>query len=139
MERNLGRVCVKRHADEDFKLHEGPGELSALTKARMAVMLSDELGLSRSEAKDIIESFFEQLSETLIAGEAVRLSGFGKFALRDKRQRPGRNPRTGEPVPVAARRVVTFRASQKLRDRVNRTRIAALGAAVDADASETAN
>lgn len=81
-------------------------------------MLCDELGVARREAKDIVESFFEEISASLAQGEAVRLSGFGNFETRDKSSRPGRNPRTGEDVPITARRVVTFRASQKLREHV---------------------
>ena len=88
---------------------------AAVTKDRLAAALCDELGFSRREAKETVESFFESISATLAAGERVKLSGFGSFDLRDKAQRPGRNPRTGESVPVLARRVVTFRASQNLR------------------------
>lgn len=83
-------------------------------------MLCDELGVSRREAKDIVESFFEEISASLAQGEAVKLSGFGNFETRDKPSRPGRNPRTGEDVPIAARRVVAFRASQKLREQVDK-------------------
>ena len=88
---------------------------AALTKDHLATALCDELGFSRREAKDTVESFFESISATLARGERVKLSGFGSFGLRDKGERPGRNPRTGEAVPVLARRVVTFRASQSLR------------------------
>ena len=87
----------------------------------MAEMLCDELGFSRREAKETVESFFEAISATLGDGEMVKLSGFGNFQLRDKGQRPGRNPRTGESVPVLKRRVVTFRPSQKLRGHVATT------------------
>ena len=85
----------------------------------MVEMLCDELGFQRREAKDIVESFFEEISACLVRGEAVKLSGFGNFEPRDKPSRPGRNPRTGEDVPIAARRVVTFHASQKLRAHVD--------------------
>lgn len=85
----------------------------------MAEALCDELGFSRREAKDIVESFFEEISVCLTRGEAVKLSGFGNFEPRDKPPRPGRNPRTGEDVPIKARRVVTFRASKKLRTHVD--------------------
>ena len=81
----------------------------------MVEMLCDELGFHRREAKDIVESFFEEISVCLARGEPVKLSGFGNFELRDKPPRPGRNPRTGEDVRITARRVVTFRASRKLR------------------------
>ena len=90
----------------------------ALTKADMAEYLAAELGLNKREAKDIVEGFFIEISNALARGEAVRLSGFGNFELRDKRERPGRNPKTGEEIPISARRVVTFHAGQKLKARV---------------------
>lgn len=90
----------------------------ALTKADMAERLYEELGLNKREAKEIVEAFFEELRNSLESGEQVKLSGFGNFELRDKNQRPGRNPKTGEEVPISARRVVTFKPGQKLRGRV---------------------
>ncbi len=90
----------------------------ALTKADMAESLFNELGLHRTEARELVDSYFEELIASLAVGENVRLSGFGNFHLRDKSERPGRNPKTGENVLIAARRVVTFRAGQKLQDRV---------------------
>jgi integration host factor subunit alpha len=90
----------------------------ALTKADLAEKLYEELGLSKREARDIVESFFEELRTALEAGESVKLSGFGKFDLREKKQRPGRNPKTGIEIPITARRVVTFKPGQKLRTRV---------------------
>jgi len=87
----------------------------ALTKADFAEQLFDELGLKKREGKDIVELFFEDIKRTLEQGEPVKISGFGNFALRDKVGRPGRNPKTGEEIPITARRVVTFRASQKLK------------------------
>ncbi|OBS10993.1 integration host factor subunit alpha [Acidihalobacter prosperus] len=90
----------------------------ALTKADMAERLFEELGLNKREAKDFVEMFFRELSQALERGEEVKLSGFGNFSLRDKRQRPGRNPKTGEEIPITARRVVTFRPGQKLKARV---------------------
>ena len=90
----------------------------ALTKAEMAEHLFDELGLNKREAKDIVELFFEQVRVALEEGEQVKLSGFGNFDLREKKQRPGRNPKTGEEIPITARRVVTFRPGQKLKARV---------------------
>jgi integration host factor subunit alpha len=90
----------------------------ALTKADFAEKLFDELGLNKREAKDLVELFFEEIKESLERGEEVKLSGFGKFELRDKTSRPGRNPKTGEEVAITARRVVTFRAGQKLKARV---------------------
>jgi len=90
----------------------------ALTKAAMAEMLFDELGLNKREAKDFVEQFFEEVRVALEDGYDVKLSGFGNFVLRDKKQRPGRNPKTGEEIPISARRVVTFRPGQKLKARV---------------------
>ena len=90
----------------------------ALTKAEMAEKLFDEVGLNKREAKDMVETFFDEIRNALERGEAVKLSGFGNFDLRDKRQRPGRNPKTGEEIPITARRVVTFRPGQKLKARV---------------------
>jgi integration host factor subunit alpha len=90
----------------------------ALTKADMAEKLFDELGLNKREAKELVEVFFEELRDALERGEAIKLSGFGNFVLRDKNQRPGRNPKTGEEIPITARRVVTFRPGQKLKARV---------------------
>lgn len=92
--------------------------MTALTKAEMADHLSEKTGLNRREAKQLVELFFDEISQALIAGDQVKLSGFGNFELRDKRQRPGRNPKTGEEIPITARRVVTFRAGQKFRQRV---------------------
>jgi integration host factor subunit alpha len=90
----------------------------ALTKADMAEYLFEELGLNKREAKDLVEMFFEKIRAALAKGEQVKLSGFGNFDLREKRQRPGRNPKTGEEIPITARRVVTFRPGQKLKSRV---------------------
>lgn len=90
----------------------------ALTKAEMAERLFDEMGLNKREAKELVEQFFEEIKQSLENNEQVKLSGFGNFDLRDKRQRPGRNPKTGEEIPIQARRVVTFRPGQKLKSRV---------------------
>lgn len=92
--------------------------MTALTKAEMAEGLFDELGLNKREAKEMVEMFFEEIRFALEHNESVKLSGFGNFDLRDKRQRPGRNPKTGEEIPITARRVVTFRPGQKLKARV---------------------
>ncbi|SAK53485.1 integration host factor subunit alpha [Caballeronia ptereochthonis] len=91
------------------------GDMPTLTKAELAEMLFDHVGLNKREAKDMVEAFFEVIRDALESGESVKLSGFGNFQLRDKPQRPGRNPKTGEAIPIAARRVVTFHASQKLK------------------------
>ncbi len=90
----------------------------ALTKADFAEELLDELGLNKREAKEIVELFFEEIKSSLERGRQVKISGFGKFELRDKNSRPGRNPKTGEEIPITARRVVTFRSGQKLKARV---------------------
>ena len=90
----------------------------ALTKADMAEELFQELGLNKREAKDIVETFFEEIRRALEKGERVKLSGFGNSDLREKKERPGRNPKTGEEIPITARRVVTFRPGQKLKSRV---------------------
>ena len=90
----------------------------ALTKAALAEKLFEELGLNKREAKEIIESFFEEIRKALESEEQVKLSGFGNFDLRVKKERRGRNPKTGEEIPISARRVVTFRPGQKLKARV---------------------
>lgn len=90
----------------------------ALTKAEMAEHLFDGIGLTKREAKELVEIFFNKVSAALESGQQVKLSGFGNYELHDKNERPGRNPKTGEEIPVSARRVVTFRSGQKLRARV---------------------
>jgi len=90
----------------------------ALTKADIAEKLFEDLGLNKREAKEIVELFFEEIKRSLESGEQVKISGFGKFELRDKSGRPGRNPKTGEEIPITPRRVVTFRTGQKLKARV---------------------
>ena len=90
----------------------------ALTKADMAESLFNEMGLNKREARELVHLFFQELGASLADGEQIRLSGFGNFALRDKNARPGRNPKTGEKIPVAVRRVVTFRPGNKLKARV---------------------
>ena len=92
--------------------------MNALTKADIVERLIAEIGLNKREAKDLVELFFDEIRSALASGKQVKLSGFGNFDLRDKKQRPGRNPKTGEEIPISARRVVTFRAGQKLKSRV---------------------
>lgn len=92
--------------------------MGALTKAELAEKLFEELDLNKREAKDMVDLFFEEIRDSLSRNEQVKLSGFGNFDLRDKRQRPGRNPKTGEEIPISARRVVTFKPGQKLKVRV---------------------
>ena len=92
--------------------------MGAVTKADLAEMLFDELGLNKREAKEIVEMFYSEISAALERNDQVKLSGFGNFELRDKKSRPGRNPKTGEEIPISARRVVTFKPGQKLKARV---------------------
>src|ERR1044072_7653965 len=91
-----------------------------LTKAELADLLFEKVGLNKREAKDMVEAFFEEIRGALERGESVKLSGFGNFQLRDKPQRPGRHPKTGEEIPISARRVVTFHARQNERAMVER-------------------
>lgn len=90
----------------------------ALTKADLAERLFEEVGLNKREAKEFVDAFFETIRTSLEDGEQVKLSGFGNFDLRRKNERPGRNPKTGEEIPISARTVVTFRPGQKLKSRV---------------------
>lgn len=90
----------------------------ALTKAELADNLFDKLNVSKREAKELVELYFEEIRSALESGEQVKLSGFGNFDLRDKSSRPGRNPKTGEDIPISARRVVTFKPGQKLKTRI---------------------
>lgn len=92
-----------------------------LTKAELADMIFEKVGLNKREAKDMVEAFFEEVRLALESGDGVKLSGFGNFQLRDKPERPGRNPKTGEEIPITARRVVTFHASQKLKAMVEKS------------------
>ena len=92
--------------------------MAALTKADMAEKLYEELGLNKREAKEIVEMFFEEIRAALESGSQVKLSGFGNFDLRDKNQRPGRNPKTGEEVPITPRRVMVFKPSNVLKQAV---------------------
>jgi integration host factor subunit alpha len=114
-------VLSEERANEDTSRTDRMGLIEdglasgSLTKAELAEMLFDSLGLNKREAKDFIDAFFDEIRLTLESGTPVKLSGFGNFQLRDKPQRPGRNPKTGEEIPIAARRVVTFHPSQKLK------------------------
>lgn len=92
----------------------------ALTKAEMSESLFEKLGISKRDGKDLVELFFEEIRRSLENGEQVKLSGFGNFDLRDKGERPGRNPKSGKDIPITARRVVTFRPGQKLKGRVEK-------------------
>ena len=97
-----------------------------VTKADLANTLFEQLGLNKREAKEFVELFFEKIRESLESGESVKLSGFGGFSVRDKKSRPGRNPKTAEEVPVTPRRVVTYKASQKVKDRIAKNNVSAL-------------
>ncbi len=90
----------------------------ALKRVDMAESLFNELGLSKTDARELVDLFIEELAAPLAVGEQVKLSGFGNFDLRDKKERPGRNPKTGESIPISARRVVTFTAGPKLKARL---------------------
>lgn len=92
--------------------------MSALTKADIADLLVSKLKLHKREAKEFVDLFFEELRAALETGASVKLSGFGNFELRDKSARPGRNPKTGEEIPILPRRVVTFKPGQKLKTKV---------------------
>lgn len=93
-------------------------ETPALTKAQLADLLFEQIGLNKREAKDMVDAFFDLVSESLVNGDDVKISGFGNFQIRTKAPRPGRNPRTGEAIPIQARRVVTFHASHKLKEQI---------------------
>ena len=96
----------------------GSLESSALTKAQVADLLFDHIGLNKRESKDMVDAFFDLIADSLIDGQDVKISGFGNFQIRTKASRPGRNPRTGEAIPIPARRVVTFHASHKLKEQI---------------------
>lgn len=93
-------------------------ETPALTKAHLSDLLFDQIGLNKRESKDMVDAFFELISGSLVDGADVKITGFGNFHIRTKAPRPGRNPRTGEDVPIEARRVVTFHASHKLKEQI---------------------
>ena len=108
--------------DDDLKEQArvllGSLETPTLTKAELAELLFDKLGLNKRESKDMVEAFFDILHHALVEGQDIKLSGFGNFNIRRKAPRPGRNPRTGEAIPITARNVVTFHASHKLKSLV---------------------
>jgi integration host factor subunit alpha len=105
-------------------------ETPALTKAHLADLLFEQIGLNKRESKDMVDAFFDLMVDSLIAGDDVKISGFGNFQIRTKAARPGRNPRTGELIPIDARRVATFHASHKLKVLIQ-------GDAVDDEGVET--
>ncbi len=93
-------------------------ETPALTKAQLSDLLFEQIGLNKRESKDMIDAFFDLIASSLVDGTDVKISGFGNFQIRTKAPRPGRNPRTGEAIPIQARRVVTFHASHKLKEQI---------------------
>ena len=93
-------------------------ETPALTKAQLAEILFEQIGLNKRESKDTIDAFFNLVADSLVEGNDVKITGFGNFQIRTKAPRPGRNPRTGETIPIRARRVVTFHASYKLKEQI---------------------
>ena len=93
-------------------------ETPALTKAHLAELLFEQIGLNKRESKDMVDAFFDLMVQSLVDGDDVKISGFGNFQIRTKAPRPGRNPRTGELIPIDARRVVTFHASTKLKEQI---------------------
>ena len=104
---------VKRRGNRRYYQHH-----EVLLIRRIRELLFEKVGLNKREAKDVVESFFDEIRLSLEKGDIVKLSGFGNFQCREKPQRPGRNPKTGEEMPISARRVVTFHASQKLKSQV---------------------
>ena len=93
-------------------------ETAALTKAQLADLLFEKIGLNKRESKDMVDAFFELVAHSLVEGDDVKITGFGNFQIRTKAPRPGRNPRTGESIPIESRRVVTFHASHKLKEMI---------------------
>lgn len=93
-------------------------ETPALTKADLADLLFGQIGLNKRESKDMVDAFFTLISDSLVEGQDVKISSFGNFQIRTKAPRPGRNPRTGQAIPIEARRVVTFHASPKLKEQI---------------------
>ena len=111
--------AMDRHLEQHTTEADSTADQFTLTKAELAEMLFERVGLNKREAKDMVETFFDEIRGALERGHSVKLSGFGNFQLRDKPQRPGRNPKTGEEIPISARRVVTFHASQKLKSQID--------------------
>ena len=110
---------------EEAKAEDGS---FTLTKAELAELLFAQVGLNKREAKEMVEAFFEEIRMGLESGDMVKVSGFGNFSVRDKASRPGRNPKTGEVVPISARRVVSFHASQKLKEQVEKSGVVSASA-----------
>lgn len=109
-------TTMQREETMDFAVESL--ETPALTKAQLAELLFEQIGLNKRESKDMIDAFFDLIASSLVEGKDVKISGFGNFQIRTKAPRPGRNPRTGEAIPIEARRVVTFHASHKLKEQI---------------------
>jgi integration host factor subunit alpha len=103
---------------EEFTHMDSMRSVGTLTRADLAETINRKMGFSRSESLDLVESILDRMCDAMAGGENVKISGFGSFVLRDKKERIGRNPKTGVEVPITPRRVMTFRASQKLKDRI---------------------
>ena len=106
-------MSIEQSEEEKF-----PSTDKAITKADLAEYLFEKVGLNKREAKEFVDLFFEELRSALISEESIKLTGFGNFDVRKKSERPGRNPKTGQQIPVTARKVITFHASQKLKERM---------------------
>jgi integration host factor subunit alpha len=111
-------LLASDHNEDAMEFSVESLETPALTKAQLADLLFEQIGLNKRESKDMIDAFFDLISDSLVEGQDVRISGFGNFQIRTKAPRPGRNPRTGEAIPIEARRVATFHASHKLKDQI---------------------
>jgi integration host factor subunit alpha len=109
---------VSEEMSESLEFSAMSLETPALTKAQFAQLLFEQIGLNKRESKDMVDAFFDLVSGSLVEGQDVKISGFGNFQIRTKAARPGRNPRTGELIPIEARRVVTFHASHKLKESI---------------------
>ncbi len=114
----MGSVSMSQEKLAPMELAIESLDSPALTKAQLADLLFDQIGLNKRESKEMVDAFFDLVSQSLVEGDDVKLSGFGNFQIRTKAPRPGRNPRTGELIPIQARRVVTFHASTKLKEQI---------------------
>lgn len=111
-------MSLSQQADQALAFAVDSLETPALTKAQLAELLFEQIGLNKRESKDMVDAFFDLIANSLVEGRDVKISGFGNFQIRTKAPRPGRNPRTGELIPIEARRVATFHASHKLKDQI---------------------
>ena len=111
-------MTVMKEVEDRMEFTVESLETPALTKAQLAELLFEHIGLNKRESKDMVDAFFDLVADSLVEGDDVKISGFGNFQIRTKAARPGRNPRTGEAIAIQARRVVTFHASQKLKEQI---------------------